>query len=254
MSYFLRRELAIKNVFFIRIKNKFIELEANWATRTWRARAQKENSSGATLLFSLLSSLPFFRLPSSHLSLSQKKKNQDSDESTRASIRRTHKWRGRRQQQQLQESKFMEKLAEEPLLSTLQQEIWSEDPLKRSGLSSFSYLTPCRPTQHPRKSWSFFFLKFSRENPSFLVRKSSFFLIWVVALLVGFVVGGVHNTAFHGGDRLPETGGQGEECVRHGKSEDGDGGRARVERLINRRWTHRSFAKGLLCDVADGSW
>ena len=103
----------------------------------------------------------------------------------------------------------------------------------------------------------FFFLfkkNFSRENPLFLVRKSSFFLIWVVALLVGFVVGGVHNTAFHGGDRLPETGGQGEECVRHGKSEDGDGGRARVERLINRRWTHRSFAKGLLCDVADGSW
>ena len=142
-------------------------MEANWATRTWRARAQKENSSGATLLFSLLSSLPFFRLLSSHLSLSQKKKNQDSDESTRASIRRTHKWRGRRQQQQLQESKFMEKLAEEPLLSTLQQEIWSEDPHKRSGLSSFSYLTPCRPTQHPRKSWSFFlfFFFFKKISP-----------------------------------------------------------------------------------------
>ena len=59
------------------------------------------------------------------------------------------------------------------------------------------------------------FIVFFRENPVYLVGK---------IFLAGFVVGGVHNTAFYGGDRLPETGGQGEECVRHRKSEDGDGG------------------------------
>lgn len=56
-------------------------------------------------------------------------------------------------------------------------------------------------------------------------RESSSFLDLVcLALLPGFLLGGVHHTAFHGGDGLPEAGGQGEECVRHRESEDGDGG------------------------------
>lgn len=42
--------------------------------------------------------------------------------------------------------------------------------------------------------------------------------------VIGVSGGSVYNPTLHGGDGVPEIGGEGEECVRDGEGGDGGGG------------------------------